>query len=206
MSKNIANIIKQLASAGQTATILVCEVKAVDKDARTVDVEPLNDDAPVLGVNLQANQEAKVGVVQFPRVGSYVAVAMLTGYAAGVVVLTEDIESVEVVISDSTSRLTIDEDGARLYVDKHTSAEFGKDGIVLNGGDLGGLVKIQEIKDNLDTLKQYCEALKNATSAGITAVGAAMSANGATGAKAFDAAMSSRSIVFKDMENDKIKQ
>lgn len=203
---NIKDIIKQLANNDGSSSLLVGIVTAVDKDARTVDVEPINEDAPVLGVNLQANQEAKVGVVQFPRVGSFVAVAMLTGYAAGVVVLTEDIESVEVVISDSTSRLTIDEDGARLYVDKNTSAELSKDGIVLNGGDLGGLVKIQEIKDNLDTLKKYCEALKSATSAGIKAVGAAMAANGATGATAFDAAMAAQSIVFKDMENKKVKQ
>lgn len=202
----LKDIIRKLSKEGDSASIMVGTVSAVDTEARTVDVEPLNEDAPVLGVNLQANQEAKVGVVLFPRVGSFVAVAMLTGYAAGVVVLTEDIESVEVVISDSTSRLTIDEDGARLYVDKNTSAEFSKDGIVLNGGDLGGLVKIQEIKDNLDTLKQYCEALKSATSAGIAAVGAGTAANGTTGATAFDTAMVSQSIVFKDMENDKVKQ
>lgn len=156
---NIKDIIKQLANGGGGSSLLVGTVTAVDKDARTVDVEPINEDAPVLGVNLQANQEAKVGVVQFPRVGSFVAVAMLTGYAAGVVVLTEDIESVEVVISDSTSRLTIDEDGARLYVDKNTSAELSKDGIVLNGGSYDGVIKIVKLTEKLNGLVDTVNAL-----------------------------------------------
>lgn len=156
---NIKDIIKQLANSGGSSSLLVGTVTAVDKDARTVDVEPLNEDAPVLGVNLQANQEAKVGVVQFPRVGSFVAVSMLTGYAAGVVVLTEDIESVEVVISDSTSRLTIDEDGARLYVDQNTSAELSKDGIVLNGGSYDGVIKIVKLTEKLNGLVDTVNAL-----------------------------------------------
>ena len=90
----IKNIIKQIATEGSSASLFIGTVSAVDTKTRTVDVEPINEDAPVLGVNLQANQEATLGVVLFPRVGSYVAVAMLSGYAAGVVVLTEDVESI----------------------------------------------------------------------------------------------------------------
>ena len=81
----LKDIIRQLSREGESASIMVGTVSAVDTGARTVDVEPINEDAPVLGVNLQANQEAKLGVVLFPRVGSYVAVAMLSGYSAGVV-------------------------------------------------------------------------------------------------------------------------
>lgn len=185
---NIRDLVRQLAAAPESdaGSLILGQVSSVDEVARTIDVEPLDESAPILGVNLQANQNSEVGMVLFPRMGSYVIVGML-GMCQAVVLACDDVERV------------------RVDVDK-MSLDISKDGIVLNGGDLGGLVKIQEIKDNLDTLKQYCEALTNATSAGITAVGAAMSANGAIGAKAFDAAMSSQSIVFKDMENDKIKQ
>ena len=111
----LKHIIRQLATEGESASIMVGTVSAVDTEARTVDVEPINEDAPVLGVNLQANQAAKLGVVLFPRVGSYVAVAMLSGYSAGVVVLTEDVESIEVNINDGT-KLTITEGGISLNV------------------------------------------------------------------------------------------
>ena len=194
-----------MAQGGRQTVSLICTVDAVDKEARTVDCTPLDEGAPLLGVNLQANQESKFGVVVYPRVGSYIVVGFVAEGSAGIVLMTDDIESIEIVVSDKTSRVLINEDGVSLYVDEETSAEFSRDGIVLNGGNLGGLVMLKEIKENLDMLKEYCESLKNATSNGIKAVGAAMQANGATGATAFDAAMSGKSILFKDMENKKVK-
>ena len=57
---NIATMIKQIASQGGNGTgFTVGTVTAVDKEARTVDVQPLNEDAPLLGVNLQANQAVR---------------------------------------------------------------------------------------------------------------------------------------------------
>lgn len=203
---NIADIIRQMAQGGRKTVSLVCTVDAVDKDARTVDCTPLDEGAPLLGVNLQANQESKVGVVSFPRVGSFVVVGFVADGSAGVVLLTDDVESVEVVISDDTARVTMDEDGVRVEVGDVTSAELTKDGIVFNGGDLGGMVKIQELEDNLNQLKKYVETMKTAVSSGIKAVGAAMAANGVTGASTFDGAMASAVINFKDMENEKVKQ
>jgi len=203
---NIADIIRQMAQGGRQTVSLVCTVDAVDKDARTVDCTPLDEGAPLLGVNLQANQESKVGVVSFPRVGSFVVVGFVADGSAGVVLLTDDVESVEVVISDDTARIIMDENGVRVEVGDDTSAELTTDGIVFNGGDLGGLVKIKELEDNLNQLKKYVETMKTAVSSGIKAVGAAMAANGLTGASTFDSAMASAVINFKDMENEKVKQ
>ena len=46
---NIATMIKQLATQGGNGTgFTVGTVTAVDKEARTVDVQPLNEDAPLL--------------------------------------------------------------------------------------------------------------------------------------------------------------
>ena len=44
----LKNIIRQLANEGSSASLLVGTVSAVDTEARTVDVEPIIEDAPIL--------------------------------------------------------------------------------------------------------------------------------------------------------------
>lgn len=195
-----------MAQGGKQKANLICTVDTVDKDARTVDCTPIDEGAPLLGVNLQANQESKFGVVVFPRVGSYIVVGFVAEGSAGVVLMTDDIESIEVVVSDDSSRMIIDENGARIDVGDNISVEVTKDGVVLNDGSLGGMVKLQELNSNLDQLKSYVETMKTAISTGLNAVGASTAASGAAGAAAFDLAMSAALISFQDMENKKVKQ
>jgi len=76
----------------------------------------------------------------------------------------------------------------------------------MNGGNLGGLVKLQELEQNLNSIKTYLSALNGAISAAFTAVGAGPSANGASGAASFNTAMSAQQINYASMENTKIKQ
>ena len=203
---NIKDLIRELAKGDGEAYSLVCTVDSVDKEARTVDCTPVDEGAPLLGVNLQANQNGKVGVVSYPRVGSYVVVGFVADGSAGVVLLTDNIESVEITTAEDKSRAVIDDDGVRINVGDDISAELTADGIVLNGGSLGGLVILEKIKSNLDQLKKYVETMKSAVSSGLKAVGAGTAANGTTGASAFDGAMASASINFEDMENEKVKQ
>ena len=80
--------------------------------------------------------------------------------------------------------------------------EDGK--IRLGGEDNGGLVKVEEVRQSLESLKTYCETLREAVSAGIKAVGAGILANGTTGATAFDTAMSSAVVRIENMENEKV--
>lgn len=159
MSK-IAEIIKQLAKSGIQTVSLICTVDSVDKDARTVDCTPLDESAPLLGVNLQANQESEVGVVVYPRVGSYVVVGFVAEGSAGVVLLTDDIESVEIAIGDDKTTAVLDEDGVRINVGDNTSAELSNDGIVFNGGDNNGMVKIQELVDKINAIEDDLNSLK----------------------------------------------
>ena len=203
---SIRDMIRELAKGDGEAYSVICTVDAVDKDARTVDCTPIDEGAPLLGVNLQANQGSSLGVVSFPRVGSYVVVGFVAGGSAGVVLLTDDIESMEITTAEDKSRAVIDDDGVRINVGEETSAELTADGIVLNGGSLGGPVILEKIKKNLDQLKKYAETMKSAVSSGLKAVGAGTAANGMTGASAFDGAMSSAIISFEDMENEKVKQ
>lgn len=137
---NIAELIKQLAKSGDPVNCLICTVTKVDKDARTVDCEPINEDAPLLSVNLQANQKGKVGLVQIPRVGSYVVVGFLTA-SAGVVILCDDIESMDVTIGNY-----------KLHIDDH--------GIVMNGGNLGGLVKVEDLTKRLNIIEKDINSIK----------------------------------------------
>ena len=77
--------------------------------------------------------------------------------------------------------------------------------VLFNGGELGGLVKIEQLKENIDTLKKYCEALNSAISIGLSAVGVGSAASGTLGKEAFSKAMVGQEISFTDMENKNIK-
>ena len=79
----IQEAIRKMAAAGTEPYCKVCTVDAVDEDARTVDCTPLDEGAPLVGVNLQANQECGEGVVLFPAVGSYVVVGVVGGSGGG---------------------------------------------------------------------------------------------------------------------------
>lgn len=147
---DLRNIIRQLAQPDGETVALVCTVDAVDKSARTIDCSPINEGAPLLGVNLQANQGCDFGLCIFPEVGSYVVVGFVADGAAGVVLLTEKIESAEIVIGDTSA--VMDADGLRIKTEK-MSADINRENIIFNGGDLGGLIVIQKLTDRLNELK-----------------------------------------------------
>jgi hypothetical protein len=200
----IAETIRKMAQGGRPTVSLMCTVDKVYKDTRTVDCTPLDEGAPLLGVNLQANQGSSFGVVSFPRVGSFVVVGFVAEGSAGVVLLTDDVESVEVVVSDKTTRAVLDEDGARIYVGEETSAELTAGGVVLNGGKLGGSVKVEELTTRLNTIEKDINALKNVFSAWIVAPqdgGAALK-----GAASTWAGQSLTLTKREDYENEKVKQ
>ena len=193
-----------MAQGGRQTVSLVCTVDAVDKDARTVDCTPLDEGAPLLGVNLQANQESKVGVVSFPRVGSFVVVGFVADGSAGVVLLTDDVESVEVVISDDTARVTMDEDGVRVEVGDETTAELTKDGIVFNGGDLGGLVKVEELTKQINAIEKDINTLKNVFTGWAT-----VPQDGGAALKTAATTWAGQTLTLTkrgDYENEKVKQ
>ncbi len=202
---NIRDALKKLAGNGGELVSLVCTVDAVDKEARTIDCTPLNDESPLLGVNLQANQASEVGVVIYPVVGSYVVVGFMSGGAAGAVLLTDEIEGVDIAIGDSALHLTLKEEEVNVNIGEDISINMSKEEININGGSFRGLVKIAELEDNLSSLKTYVETLKSAVNTGLDAVGISTAASGTLGAQAFNTAMATSSITIKDMEDKKVK-
>lgn len=140
----IARLIGQL--SGTTSPVLkACIVTAVDRTSRSVDCEPLDESAPILGCSLQGDQEGEDGFLLLPKVGSYVIVGLVDGQDTGVVLLTDELDALEVKIGDKT-------------------LHFTSEGIVFNGGKHGGIIKIEELTTKLNTIEQDINALKQALS------------------------------------------
>ncbi len=180
----IQDAIRYMAGAGRELYGKVCTIDAVDEAARTVDCTPIDESAPLLGVNLQANQQSEDGIVAFPAVGSYVVVSFLSESVA-VVVLAEKVEKIVLKIGATTAEVV---DGE----------------ITLNGGTLGGLVVSQKTTDKLNAIEGDLNELKTILTAWVPVL--------QDGGGALKAAVSSWAgqqitpTVATDLENDKIVQ
>lgn len=157
---NIRDAVRELARSGQETVAKICKVDRVYEN-RTIDCTPIDEGAPLLGVNLQANQGSDFGVVVIPKEGSYVVVGFVAEGSAGVVLLTDDIERVEAVIEKDTARAVMDKEGVRINVGESISVELTKDCVTFNGGDLGGLVKVEDLTGRINTIEKDINALKN---------------------------------------------
>lgn len=155
---SIRDAIRQLAKPDGETVALVCTVDKVDKAARTVDCTPINEDAPLLGVNLQANQESDFGLVLFPEEGSYVVVGFVADGAAGVVLTTDKVESAELVIGEASAVMTAN---TLTITVGNMSAKFEKDVITFNGGSLNGLPKIDDLTKRLNIIEKDINSLKS---------------------------------------------
>lgn len=202
--QNLRNVIRQLAQPDGETVALVCTVDTVDKSARTVDCSPINEGAPLLGVNLQANQDGNCGVCLFPEIGSYVVVGFVADGAAGVVLLTEKIESAEIVIGDTSA--VISTDSVRIDVGD-ISANLSKSAITFNGGDLGGLVKVQALTDKLNELTQTVNALITSYNAHTHITSATVGATATPGviSPITQQAQTAQPFNRSDYENEKVK-
>lgn len=81
----IGQAIKTLSQTDAEIYSVVGKVTAVDESARTCDVEPLNGDAMLYDIRLQAEQSTTDGVVLIPEKGSWVIVTFTSkadGYVA----------------------------------------------------------------------------------------------------------------------------
>lgn len=202
---SIRDAIRQLAQPDGETVALVCTVDAVDKEARTVDCTPINEGAPLLGVNLQANQGSNFGLVIYPEKGAFVVVGFLADGAAGVVLATDKIESAEMVIGETSA--VMDADGVRLDTSK-MSAHINKEDIVFNGGKLDGLVIIQKLTDKLNGLKDTVNDLIGKYNAHTHITTATVGPGPAVGTinPTTSTATTAKPFSKSDYENTKIKQ
>ena len=123
--------------------------------------------------------------------------------AAGVVLLTDEVESIEVVISDNTARISADKDGVRVLMGDDTSAELTKEGIILNGGSFGGTVKVEQLTEHINAIERDINDLKNVFSGWV-----AVPQDGGAALSAAAAAWSATPLELTqrgDYENEKVK-
>lgn len=201
---NIKDAIRNLAQQDGETVALVCTVDAVDKKARTIDCTPVNEGAPLLGVNLQANQGSDFGLVIYPEKGAFVVVGFMADGAAGLMLATDKIESAEMVIGETAA--AIDAEGVRVKTAK-MSADINKEDIIFNGGELDGLVIIQKLTDKLNELKDTVNSLINAYN-NHTHITTATVGTGPAGtiSPTTSKAQTAKSFKKSDYENTKIKQ
>lgn len=172
---NLRQAIQQMAMSGAELYCKVCTVDAVDENARTIDCTPIDEGAPLLGVNLQADQEQEVGVVQFPAEGSDVVVAFLSANVAVVVLATEITKTIltigdtETIVEDNSVTLTtksvsveVKDKTAKIDVDG-TTVEFDGNTTTFNGGS-ETMANATNLKQQLTTMSGRIDAIINAIS------------------------------------------
>ena len=174
---DLRQAIQQMAMSGAELYCKVCTVDAVDEDARTIDCTPIDEGAPLLGVNLQADQEQEVGVVQFPAEGSDVVVAFLSANVAVVVLATEITKTIltigdtETIVEDNSVTLTtksvsveVKDKTAKIDVDG-TTVEFDGNTTTFNGGS-ETMANATDLKKQLEKMSKridgIIDAIKNA--------------------------------------------
>ena len=181
---NIAETIRQIVLGGNLELYLkVCTVDEVDEDARTIECTPIDESAPLTGVNLQANQNGENGIVSFPAKDSYVVVGFLTP-AVAVVLLTTEItktiittDKTEVVIesnnlSITTEKVAITTDDATTDIQINNKSVLKlEDGKATFNAGSETMVNGNDLKNQLTTMSQRIDAIINAIStAGVAAM------------------------------------
>lgn len=193
--------------------LTVCTVDAVDEEARTVDCTPIDEGAQLLGVNLQANQSEKVGIVALPAVGSEVVVGFINP-AVAVAVLTMEVTKTILTIGDTeitvadnavslvTKKVKADISGDTLKFDVNgTTLEMDGNKTVWNGGS-ETTANATNLKQELTKMSARIDGIIQAITASAVAPmdgGATYKANMATVVSALTKEN------FSQMIDDKIK-
>lgn len=166
--------------------LTVVEVVSVEGDTCTVRAGAgLN----VPGVRLRpASGSVETKMLITPRTGSLV----LTGSQSG------DWRECNVIAVEEPEKIEITGEKINLLMDISSGA------ITINGGELGGVVKIRELNDNLKSIADYAKAINSALPAAFSAIGAGMAASGALGSQSYSTAMAGKTITVKDMEDTNI--
>lgn len=159
MANNIKHLIQRMAAGDVPTSAVVCTVTAVNTTARTIDCEPLDESAPILNVNLQANQDSTHGLCLFPKVGSYVLVGFANNGQSAYLCLADEVESLTINMGSTPVELSLSEDAATLKVG-NSKVEITANKIQFNGGQKGGLVLPAELTQKLNALENDINTLK----------------------------------------------
>lgn len=138
------------------------KVLSIDKTNNVCDVEPISGGAKYLDVKLTAiNGETKSKIISYPKIGSEVIISIIKNNEANAYVSqVSEVESF--LVENEKCKVLIKEDG---------SVNIDSDNIVINGGDFGGLIKVDELKKQLDKNTNTLKAIQNVFNAWVVAPG-----------------------------------
>lgn len=144
----LSKAIRAIAQTDDETYSVIGIVTEIDEAARVVSVAPINGDAELLDIRLQAAQKQTVGAVFFPKKGSAVVVTFLAknnGYVA----LFSEVEK------------------CLWTVDKQ-EFEFTKNGVKLTNGQASLADEMGKLLDTMDALIQTLLQFQLATNVGPT--------------------------------------
>lgn len=183
---NLKRLIDGILKRGQTP-LMVCvgTVSNIDEDKRICDVA-IDDELKLSNCRLNAiidSYDNRLLVV--PKDQSKVAFITIGGkYTELLILAYSEIEKVLLTIGDSD---IVIQDGS----------------IQMNGGDLGGLIKIEQLENNLKKLKKYVEDLASLSA---TAMAPMAALDGGDSVTTFNTNWAAKQLAFSfdDMEDSKI--
>lgn len=108
---NVKSALRRITATDNEKYSVVGEVIAIDENARTCDVAPINGDATLYGIRLQAEQDSDTGAVLIPEKGAFVIVTFLeknTGF------VSERSRVEKIVWKIGQQELTYTKDGLKL--------------------------------------------------------------------------------------------
>lgn len=183
--RKIGDLIKQLAGTfgADEVYLLPCTVDSVDLSTRSCNCTPVGGNATTELPDVKLMADVDDGVLIEPAIGSLVLV-MLSKRTAAMVIMYSEIAGITMIAGDMGLKLTAN-------------------GIVMNGGGYGGLIKINELKTQLEKNNSLLSALIDT----LSGAPIAEPGNGAPSAlqQALAVAIQGKALAnFKDIENTNI--
>ena len=167
-------------------------VLSVDQENLTCDVQPIDETSEYLDVSLRSISGGGDGSYVIPAVGSVVTIAALSRNDA-VIVASEAFEAVVVKAGETTVKVS------------GSSVQIEAQAVEFNGGELGGLVKINELTTELNKVKAILTGLLNVIN--LAPIPEPGSGSPSAFQTAFKAALTGSQIPdFSNLENPAIKQ
>ena len=138
--KKLTEGLKQLAASDGPEAIIPVMVITVDADQFTCDCVT-DDDIEIPGVLYKNINGGEIDVVMQPAQNSRIYIGMVSGSDEWIMIKPGAVDMVHILIGDTELKLTAS-------------------GIEMNGGDLGGLVKRDGVRQQLNKLENDLNTLK----------------------------------------------
>jgi hypothetical protein len=194
----IAHNIREIAGNQKPIAILGKVIK-LNEDEKTCDVEPLNEDAILYDVRLSSVLDSEQGLCVFPKLDSIVIVVLLDE-ASAYIGLVNEVKKIELKIGNTY--ISVIED--KILINCNVN-----EGIVFNGGNLGGMVVVGNLVNAYNDLVSIVNQLItkfNTHTHPVATTGTAAAQTGTAAVTTVTQTITANATSSSALENSKIKQ